>query len=176
MSFKDRDFWVPQATFLKVLRSKTDKTPMRRQTNHGDKRTTPGMKTPNHNGNGNGATADYRSMLLTNKREVLTNLGVKFDALATAGRVAEEDQAQVTHDEFVSLSLNRMEYQKLRQLQEALDRLEAGEYGVCQGCEDPIPPRRLQAVPWAKYCVKCQDTVGAEESAEESEPQLVGHR
>ena len=151
---------------------------MRRQTNHGEKRTAPGMKKPNHDGNGNGTpTTDYRSVLLTNKREVLTNLGLKCDALASAGRVAEEDQAQVTHDEFVSLSLNRMEYQKLRQLQDALDRLEAGEYGVCQGCEDPIPPRRLQAVPWAKYCVSCQDKIGTEESTSDSEvPQLVGQQ
>lgn len=134
------------------------------------------MKTPTHNGNGT-PTPDYRAMLLNNKREVMSNLGMKFDALASAGRVAEEDQAQVTHDEFVSLSLNRMEYQKLRQLQEALDRLDHGEYGVCQNCEDPIPPRRLQAVPWAKYCVSCQDKIAAaEESTLEPEPQLIGHR
>lgn len=120
--------------------------------------------------NGNGTpSVDYRALLLANRTEVLANLGMKFDALASAGRVAEEDQAQVTHDEFVSLSLNRMEHQKLRQIQQALDRLDSGEYGVCQSCDGPIPARRLQAVPWAKYCVACQDLIGGEQSAADSD-------
>jgi DnaK suppressor protein len=89
-------------------------------------------------------------------------LGIKFDTLAKMGRVAEEDQAQVTHDEFVQLRINRLDYVQLRMIEEALDRLSSNDYGYCLACERPIPAKRLDAVPWARYCVSCQESVGAE--------------
>src|SRR5438552_18869539 len=101
----------------------------------------------------------YRQMLLDRRREVLAGMGGKFDTLAKMGRVAEEDQAQLSHDEFVSLRLNSLDYVQLRLVEEALDRIEAGDFGVCMSCEEPIPTKRLQALPWAKYCVDCQETI-----------------
>ena len=67
-------------------------------------------------------------------------LGGKFDTLAKMGRVAEDDQAQISHEEFVSLRLNSLDYAQLRLVEEALDRLAAGDYGICLACEEPIPP------------------------------------
>ncbi|MBI3679817.1 MAG: TraR/DksA family transcriptional regulator [Acidobacteria bacterium] len=122
----------------------------------------------------NGATArrNYRQMLLDKRHEALANLGIKFDTVAKLGRVAEEDQAQISHDEFVNLRLNKLDYDKLKLVNEALDRLETGEYGVCERCEEPIPPKRLEAVPWAKYCVHCQEEL-ARDYQEEEEPALL---
>lgn len=102
----------------------------------------------------------YRQMLLDKREKVASGLGVKFDALATMGRMAEEDQAQVSHDEFISLRLNNLDYGQLRLVEEALDRLQSGDYGFCLACEAPIPPKRLDALPWARYCVPCQETIG----------------
>ena len=107
-----------------------------------------------------GGRQSYREMLIEKREDVLSALGVKFDTLARMGRVAEDDQAQITHDEFVSLHLNRIDYSQLRLIEEALDRLDAGDYGTCLGCEEPIAPKRLQAVPWARYCIQCQETIG----------------
>ncbi|HEY1242946.1 MAG TPA: TraR/DksA family transcriptional regulator [Bryobacteraceae bacterium] len=109
-----------------------------------------------------GATETYRQMLVDKRADVLATLGVKFDTLARMGRVAEEDQAQITHDEFVSLHLNSIDYVQLRLVDEALDRLSSGDYGVCQACEEPIPAKRLRALPWARYCITCQETVGTQ--------------
>src|SRR2546426_547422 len=106
-----------------------------------------------------GRTAVYRKMLLEKRQNVMAGLGIKFDALAKMGRVAEEDQAQMSHDEFISLRLNSLDYAQLRLIQEALDRIEAGDYGICLSCEEQIPVKRLQALPWAKYCVDCQQTL-----------------
>ena len=105
---------------------------------------------------------EYRELLLAKRSSVLSSLGVKFDTLAKMGRVAEDDQAAITHDEFVSLHLNSMDYAQLRLVEEALDRLHSGDYGTCMACEEAIPAKRLRAVSWARYCVKCQDTIGAE--------------
>jgi DnaK suppressor protein len=105
---------------------------------------------------------DYREMLLSKRRDVMAGLGIKFDTLAKMGRVAEEDQAQITHDEFVSLSLNRLDYLQLRMIEAALDRLNSGDYGICLGCDEPIPAKRLKALPWARYCVGCQESIGTD--------------
>jgi DnaK suppressor protein len=97
-------------------------------------------------------------MLLEKRVEVLSGLGTKFDTLARMGRVAEDDQAQFLSDESVSLHLNTLDYAQLRLIEEALDRLDSGDYGICLSCDEPIPPKRLQAISWARYCVRCQET------------------
>jgi DnaK suppressor protein len=104
----------------------------------------------------------YKKQLLDKRTEVMSTLGFKFDTLARMGRVNEEDQAQLTHDEFVSLRLNNLDYGQLRLVNEALDRLNSGDYGICLRCEEPIPAKRLNAVPWARYCVHCQELAGKE--------------
>jgi len=105
--------------------------------------------------------ATYREMLLAKRAEVLSGLGIKFDTLARMGRVAEDDQAQFLSDESVSLHLNTLDYAQLRLIEEALDRLDSGDYGTCLSCDEPIAPKRLHAVPWARYCVRCQEALGA---------------
>jgi|ERR1051326_8739391 DnaK suppressor protein len=110
--------------------------------------------------------AVYRKMLVAKRRSVLDALGVKFDTLARMGRVAEDDQAQITHDEFISLRMNGLDYNQLRMVEEALDRLSSGDYGFCLSCEEAIAPKRLQAIPWARYCVTCQELVGSERASE----------
>jgi DnaK suppressor protein len=46
--------------------------------------------------------------------------------------------------------------QILQLICEALDRIEDKTYGSCVNCENPIQPKRLEAVPWAKHCIQCQ--------------------
>jgi DnaK suppressor protein len=121
----------------------------------------------------------YREKLLEKRAEMMSGLVTKFDTIARMGRVAEEDQAQLSHDEFVSLRLNSLDYAQLKLVQEALDRLDSGDYGICLSCDEPIPAKRLRALSWARYCVKCQDSVGAEmdhELAMERTRVLVGAR
>ena len=107
------------------------------------------------------SSATYRKMLLEKRAEVMSGLGTKFDTLARMGRVAEDDQAQFLNEESVSLHLNVLDYAQLRLIEEALDRLDSGDYGICLSCDAPIPPKRLHAISWARYCVRCQEA-GAE--------------
>lgn len=125
-----------------------------------------------------GVHEDFRRLLLARRQELTGNLeDTKFDTLARMGRVAEDDQAQISHEEFISLQRNSMDYQALRQVNAALERIHSGEFGICAHCDEPISEKRLKAIPWAKYCVLCQDKVGSkavdndddEESAEASE-------
>lgn len=116
------------------------------------------------------ASARYRTLLLRAKRELLLSLGVKMRTIAATGPVNEEDLAQVSHEEFVSLRLNGLDYEKLRMVDEALDRLAAGDFGLCLGCDQPIPDKRLQALPWARYCVVCQERLQAGNEEQPARP------
>jgi len=120
----------------------------------------------------------YRKMLMEKREKVLAGLGIKFDTLAKMGRIAEEDQAQSSHDEFVSLHLNSLDYGQLRLIEEALDRIRSGDYGVCLSCEEPIAPKRWHALPCARYCIECQENRADEEeytSADLRWPHLINN-
>ena len=47
--------------------------------------------------------------------------------------------------------------QKLKALQKSLERLKQGTYGECVECGGEIERKRLEAIPWAQYCVSCQE-------------------
>jgi len=55
------------------------------------------------------------------------------------------------------------DFRLLREVEAALNRLRDGTFGICQRCEDEIAPKRLQAIPWAAYCVSCQEKAEAGE-------------
>ena len=44
-----------------------------------------------------------------------------------------------------------------RQLRSAIQRVDDGSYGVCLQCEEEIAPNRLKAIPWAEFCIRCQE-------------------
>ena len=52
---------------------------------------------------------------------------------------------------------------RLREVRHALRRIQAGTFGICGGCDEPINPRRLAALPWAFYCVVCQESADREQ-------------
>lgn len=103
----------------------------------------------------------FRQTLSQQRSELLSGLGLKLDALASSGRVSEEDQATITHEEYISVARNRLEHEKLQLLNAALRRCDDGDFGICLECGEEIAPKRLKAVPWAKYCIVCQDLVSS---------------
>jgi DnaK suppressor protein len=55
------------------------------------------------------------------------------------------------------------EFTQLRDARAALRRIEDGSFGTCQECEGDIHPKRLAAVPWATFCIRCQEAVDRNE-------------
>ena len=62
-------------------------------------------------------------------------------------------------DREFALSLVSNEQEALYEIEEALKRLEAGTFGICEICEKPVRKERLEAVPFARMCVQCQSGV-----------------
>src|SRR5437764_15244142 len=69
------------------------------------------------------------------------------------------DLAVRNYSKNVMLAVSENESRQLTLIDEALMRIEDKEYGVCQNCEKVITPKRLQAIPWARYCIACQELV-----------------
>lgn len=69
------------------------------------------------------------------------------------------DLAVRNYSKNVMLAVSENESRQLTQVDEALLRLDVKEYGLCQNCEKEIHPKRLAAIPWARYCLNCQELV-----------------
>src|SRR5438046_201409 len=77
------------------------------------------------------------------------------------------DLAVRNYSKNVMLAVSENESRQLTLIDEALLRLDDEEYGTCQNCEKDINPKRLQAIPWARYCIECQELVERGELDEE---------
>jgi DnaK suppressor protein len=80
------------------------------------------------------------------------------------GRSADEDATQDPADKASNsytkellFSQSNSERNILSLVEEALERMESGEYGECIECGGPMHPKRLEAVPWARHCIPCQE-------------------
>lgn len=69
------------------------------------------------------------------------------------------DLAVRNYSKNVMLAVSENESRQLALVDEALLRLDDDEYGLCQNCEKAINPKRLAAIPWARYCLDCQEMV-----------------
>ncbi len=67
------------------------------------------------------------------------------------------DMAANAYTKELLISMSANDRRLLEMIDEALARIEAGEYGECVNCGEPVLEKRLQAVPWARYCLRCHD-------------------
>ena len=67
------------------------------------------------------------------------------------------DVATDMYDREFTLGLAANDRELLYQINEALERIEEGNYGLCVVCKKPIPATRLKAIPHAQTCLKCQE-------------------
>jgi DnaK suppressor protein len=67
------------------------------------------------------------------------------------------DLAVRNYSKNVMLAVSENESRQLALIDEALQRLEDKEYGECQNCGKDIQAKRLAAIPWARYCLDCQE-------------------
>ncbi len=102
----------------------------------------------------------YRMLLVKKRNELMAEVKRQPEALAVsiqspdavefAIKAAEQDLSARTAD---------LRSQVIKEIDRALERVAGGHYGVCEGCSEDISPARLKAIPWARYCVRCQELV-----------------
>jgi DnaK suppressor protein len=67
------------------------------------------------------------------------------------------DQVQDATNREMAIRQLELDSSRFREVQDAIQRIDEGTYGVCVRCELDISPKRLAAVPWAAYCLDCQE-------------------
>jgi len=102
----------------------------------------------------------FRDKLVQKKVEILE----AYNKNKNYGKEADEEGAQDIADKASSsytkeflFSLSNSERDMLQLVDEALGRIDERRYGFCVSCEDDMNMKRLEAVPWAKHCISCQE-------------------
>jgi len=100
----------------------------------------------------------FRKVLLKERERIIGDVKQMDESskeMGTDGIQDIGDEAATIYNKQILLTLNENERMRLRELDEALDRIEGGTYGVCEECGEPVGLKRLEVRPVAKYCVPC---------------------
>jgi DnaK suppressor protein len=106
---------------------------------------------------------------LEHKQAELANGNRNREALAIETSPDELDRIQ--HASARDNAMNNLERtsERLREVRSALRRINAGTFGTCAACEESIHSKRLDAVPWALYCIVCQNDADREQKTPRGE-------
>ena len=110
-------------------------------------------------------TEHFKQLLLEKRKEILRNVNefedeaLKKSRLDATGDLSSmpihmADLGTDNYEQEFALGLMDSERKLLREIDNSLVRIEEGTYGICEGTGKPIPKARLEAQPWAKYCVE----------------------
>jgi len=72
------------------------------------------------------------------------------------------DHGSDTFNKEMALGLVETEEQEIRAIDDAFRKIEEGTFGSCEECEQDIPAPRLEAIPYARYCIHCQQKLEEE--------------
>jgi DnaK suppressor protein len=104
----------------------------------------------------------YRATLEAKQTELSAGLRNRDD-IAIEKTPDALDEVQLAGERELAIRNLDRESSLLRNVRSALARFADGSYGVCMHCEEDIKPKRLEAVPWAKYCIRCQEAADRHE-------------
>jgi len=116
----------------------------------------------------------YKIVLEAKKAQIDASLRNR-DEIAIEKTADAIDEVQLAGERELAIRNLDRESVLLRNVRAALARIEDGSFGTCLHCEEEISPKRLNAVPWAPYCIGCQEAADRHEfqSAESLEEFLA---
>ena len=98
----------------------------------------------------------FRTILQDSQRE-LPNGAQSREVLAIDTSPDELDRIQNSYERDYAIGSLERQAALMREVQNAIHRLDEGSFGVCASCEEQIHPKRLAALPWARFCIACQE-------------------
>jgi DnaK suppressor protein len=106
-----------------------------------------------------GDLAHFREILMKRRQEILDNQKPIADSMIDTNTRQGDlaDQANGNNEVHIHLKLKQTDAKILIAIEEALQRVEAGSYGVCRDCGDEIARVRLEAIPWTRVCIACKE-------------------
>jgi DnaK suppressor protein len=115
---------------------------------------------------------EFRTLLMAKREEIVGQSLRREDLWIVQSNEQIETVQLAGQREFAARALER-ETKNLMQIDAALERIDDGEFGICLDCEEAISRKRLAAVPWAGYCLHCQELRDAGEATDIVEPKLA---
>jgi len=109
----------------------------------------------------------YKAILEAKAAELSAGLRNR-DEIAIEKTPDAIDEVQLAGERELAIRNLDRESSLLRNVRSALARIADGSFGVCLHCEEDIKPKRLDAVPWTKYCIRCQEAADRHEFETES--------
>jgi DnaK suppressor protein len=101
----------------------------------------------------------FKKILFKEREQIVGEVKQIYESSREMGQDGTQDigdEAANIYNKQVLLSLNENERQRLQEVDESLDRIQNGTYGICEECGEPIGLKRLEVRPVAKYCVPCK--------------------
>ncbi len=101
----------------------------------------------------------FKKILLKEREEIIGDVKQIYESSKEVGQDGIQDigdEAANVYNKQILLTLNENERERLKEVDEALDRIETRMYGICEECGEPIGLKRLEVKPVAKYCVPCK--------------------
>lgn len=105
-----------------------------------------------------------QSLLRAKESELAAELKNR-DGLEAEAAPEFGDQIQRAADRAIVIQALDRNSGLLREVRAALARVDEGRYGRCLRCDEPISPKRLEALPWASLCLACQEQTDREQAA-----------
>jgi len=97
-----------------------------------------------------------RQTALESKLEDLLSVSGGREELGIQQMADPLDQVRLSTDRDMAVETLNQQARSIRDIRAAVTRIENGSYGWCERCEEQIPAKRLDALPWARLCVNCQ--------------------
>src|ERR1043165_8246594 len=104
----------------------------------------------------------YQDKLLQRRESLLGQVQAAEAYSRERDAEATQDPADMAANAYTKellMSMSTNDRQLLNSIDAALDRIQEGQYGKCVNCGEPIQEKRLEAVPWARHCIRCQDLI-----------------
>ncbi len=101
----------------------------------------------------------FRKVLLKEREEIIGDVKQIYESSQEVGQDGIQDigdEAANVYNKQILLTLNENDRMRLKEVDEALDRMASKTYGTCEECGEPIGLKRLEVKPVAKYCVPCK--------------------
>jgi len=102
--------------------------------------------------------------ILETKQDELERIVRNRDAITIEKSADALDEVQHAAERELAIRNLDRESNLLRNVRSALRRIDDGSFGICLHCEEEISPKRLAAVPWAPFCIQCQELADRNQS------------
>ena len=113
-----------------------------------------------------GELGQFKALLLHRRKVLIGDVkGLEGEAMKKGSEAAGDlstlpmhlaDLGTDSFEQDISLGLMENESDEIREIEEALDRIKDGSFGLCEGCRKKIPKERLKAIPYTRLCVNCK--------------------